>query len=156
MAKKKNNQRKPIFNEILAQVKRNSAIPPAKPPQAEMVFSFKYLHDGNPKFRLSLCEDAMDYATGLMDRLREVCHLSLNEFTIPPAGTNPKSRRSHDIDFSRTSEKDGFPYPTIVDLWKERPWQFMVDRKDNGRVHGFLKANIFYVVWLDPKHKLYA
>jgi len=41
--------------------------------------------------------------------------------------------------------------PTLDD----EAWQFAVSANQHGRVHGFLIYNLFYVVWLDPDHKLY-
>lgn len=33
-------------------------------------------------------------------------------------------------------------------------WQFGLS-KATGRVHGFFINNLFYIVWLDPEHRLY-
>jgi hypothetical protein len=36
----------------------------------------------------------------------------------------------------------------------DNAWQFMISKK-NGRVHGFIPGNVFFVRWLDPRHNLY-
>jgi hypothetical protein len=32
----------------------------------------------------------------------------------------------------------------------------LVSANEYGRVHGFFIGNVFYIVWLDPDHKLYS
>ena len=39
--------------------------------------------------------------------------------------------------------------------YDEAAWQFSISANEHGRVHGFLIDNVFYVVWLDPEHRLY-
>ena len=139
--------------DVLAGVKRESQIPPAEAPQAKsVVFSFRHMDKNNPKFGLQACAgDHGDWSDLFFDKVKDVCNLSLNEFMHPGVG-NPKSRRSHPIDFSRTSEPNGFPI--LSDIWHDSSWQFQLERT-KGRVAGFLTENIFNVVWLDPEHRLY-
>lgn len=65
-----------------------------------------------------------------------------------------KPLRSHEIRFYETSEKKGFGHGEIYE--GECAWQFSLTSNEHGRVHGLLVQNIFYVIWLDPKHRLYA
>jgi hypothetical protein len=42
--------------------------------------------------------------------------------------------------------------------WEEHDedaWQFSISANEYGRVHGFLYLGVFYIVWLDPEHRLY-
>ncbi len=69
---------------------------------------------------------------------------------------NNKEHR-HLIDFGATSEKDGFVGAPGVDedqLNYAQAWQFGVSAKKDWRVHGFVIGDTFYVVWLDPRHRL--
>jgi hypothetical protein len=62
--------------------------------------------------------------------------------------------RCHTIDWPDTSE-GAFGIPEeeqVVDT----PYQFSLSSNEHGRVHGFFIGEVFYVVWLDPEHQLYA
>jgi len=139
------------MKDIAADLKRTSKIPAAESPDGAVVFSFKYVDYSNKRFGLAIHENRENYTDILLDRLKAVCGLTLKEFTQP---LNSKSLRSHIIRFEDTSEPDGFPI--LSEIWKERPWQFELTQAEYGRIHGFLMGCIFYVVWFDPKHKLYS
>lgn len=130
---------------------RAGKIPTPQAPASEISFSFKYVDDANPKFGIQHCDDLAGYFLTLLPRLKSICQLSLNQFTIPSG--NPKSLRSHEIKFDRTTEAG---FPTRPDLWMQRPWQFEISANKYGRIHGFLLGTVFHVVWFDPKHALYS
>ena len=127
-----------------------SHIPPAqKLEDAQLKFSFKLIDvHSNQNFCVDHCADG--YLEKFLVRLRDVCQLSVNDFR-----TN-KSRaiRSHLIDWSETTEPNGFT-SLNQQLRDEEPWQFEITANAHGRVHGVLLGNTFYVVWIDPKHRLY-
>ncbi|NMG11911.1 hypothetical protein DP117_35700 [Brasilonema sp. UFV-L1] len=62
--------------------------------------------------------------------------------------------RCHPIDWIDTTESCfGFPgEEQLVDT----PYQFSISSNKHGRVHGFFIEEVFYIVWLDPNHKLYS
>ncbi len=70
----------------------------------------------------------------------------------------------HPIEFSKSAEPDGFPIdPTEDELFTDPGdcWQFgLFDDADTYshtfRVHGFIFRGIFFVVWLDPEHRLFG
>ena len=70
----------------------------------------------------------------------------------------------HQISWAETSETEGFPGidpSEDEDLWTDSAWQFALSEEwkepeCNWRVHGFLNQQVFYVVWLDPDHRLYG
>ena len=64
------------------------------------------------------------------------------------------SLRIHPIEWEQTSEKQGFANLN-EQLQSLTPYQFHISSNEYGRVHGFFLGNVFFVVWLDPKHKLY-
>ena len=64
-----------------------------------------------------------------------------------------KTLRFHPVRFheNRVSE-DGFGLGEDAD---EDAWEFSLTANKHGRVFGFFVENVFYIVWLDPDHKLY-
>ena len=123
-------------------------IPTPPPPVKDLVtFSFKYFLEAD---KFCWKRGGEHFVDTLLVRLKGVSQLPFSEFRQPIG--NPKSLRSHEIDFSRTTEKSGFPFSS--QLWPV-PWQFEIS-KGGGRVHGFIAGTIFFVVWFDPDHLLYS
>jgi len=111
-------------------------------------FSFKHLDlFGNSKFTLKHCSDG--YAEKFLTRLKDVCGMRLKDFR----GVYQKELRNHTIDWAKTSEPGGFA--VNAQLKAKEAWQFELTKSEHGRVHGILVDNVFYVIWLDPKHHLY-
>jgi hypothetical protein len=123
--------------------------PPAFDDNPNLIFSFGHLDlDSNAKFSLALCEDG--YLESLLTRLRDVSNITLREFrNLWRKG----ELRNHPIAWHETSEPDGFPLDP--QLKEEEAWQFELKKNEYGRVHGVLIDQVFHVVWLDPKHRLY-
>ncbi|HUA19015.1 MAG TPA: hypothetical protein VMB25_09745 [Bryobacteraceae bacterium] len=123
-------------------------IPPPHPTvdQAPVVLSFKYLDlANNQKFAVQRCD--VEFLQALLVELSEICQgkvSDLAEFV--------NRRHNHQLDFSNTSEPDGFVLPEQVE--PEVYWQFAVQEHYSWRVHGFFIQSVFYVVWLDPAHRL--
>jgi len=121
----------------------------AIPPDEFLKFSFKHLDLlTNKKFSLRLC--ATGYLDKFLNRLRDICGVKVSDFR---EGKSP-SLRGHAIAWGDTTEKGGF---TCLNkqLRAMQAWQFEITSNKHGRVHGVLLDNIFYVVWIDPCHKLY-
>lgn len=112
------------------------------------VFSFRYYQDDKDKF-LIRGRDAR-YWESLMRRLRDLSKLNVDEII----NNRSKSIRSHPIDWQDTTEPNGFGIPEEAQL-VDTPYQFQISANEHGRVHGFFKENVFYIVWLDPDHNLY-
>ncbi|MBF0507756.1 MAG: hypothetical protein HQK57_02385 [Deltaproteobacteria bacterium] len=83
----------------------------------------------------------------MLARLRDMSGISVGEFM------SGRSMRSHPIDWLSTTRPDGFNLND--DLKEFGAWQFQVTGNAHGRVHGLLIDNVFFVVWLDPDHRLY-
>lgn len=116
--------------------------------ESPVTFSFKYLDlSSNPKFDLARCDDVA-FLTSLLEEFREICQgkiCDLAEFA--------NRRHNHLIDFSGTTEQNGFYHlPEQID--PEVCWQFAVQEHHKWRVHGFFISSVFYIVWLDPDHQL--
>ncbi|MCT7952859.1 hypothetical protein NG798_23960 [Ancylothrix sp. C2] len=83
-------------------------------------------------------------------RLKDVSSIKYDDFinSFSPA------LRTHEIKWSDTTEPAGFT--CLNSTLREQPaFQFAISSNEYGRVHGFLLDRIFYVVWLDPHHRLY-
>lgn len=124
---------------------------PAPHPTADrspVVLSFKYLDiESNPKFSIDGC--GTEFLHGLIRELNLICEgqvCDLAEFN--------NRRHNHQIEFTQTTEPNGFVHlPEQVE--PEVYWQFAVQEHHSWRVHGFLISSVFYVVWLDPEHRLW-
>lgn len=117
-----------------------------KPPQG-ISFSFKYYQNDHSKF--SCAEKEASYWITLLERLKALSSLAVRELLADRSRT----LRCHPIEWKNTSES-GFRLPNeeqLVDI----PYQFSLSSNEHGRVHGFFIDEIFYIVWLDPKHLLY-
>lgn len=111
--------------------------------------SFKYLDIiGNEKFSIAICPDG--YLETFLDKLRELSRLKTKEFK----SNRSSAWRSHPINFSETTEPNGFNNIN-EQVYSGHAWQFNLTVNKYGRIHGFLISDTFYVVWIDPKHKLY-
>jgi hypothetical protein len=117
------------------------------PPDGYISFSFRY-YARTRKFGVSDCVGA--WFESLFDRLQALSSLQPQEVR----SNRSNALRAHPIDFSRTSEPDGFSHLN-PHLRSYEPYQFQLS-KATGRVHGFFIELVFYVVWLDPHHRLYS
>lgn len=123
---------------------------PPIPRDAALRFSFKFLDLlGNNKFCTSHCQEG--YLDKFLTRLRDISGLTVNEFRT----NKTDALRAHTITFTDTSEPEGFS-SLNPQLRQSEAYQFMITKKDHGRVHGILLSDTFYVVWIDPAHKLYS
>jgi hypothetical protein len=120
---------------------------PSVPLDSGLTFSFKHLDlTGDADF--SLMHRKEGYTAVLLERLRAISGMKLEEFR------NNRGLRSHVIDWSRTQRPEGFNH--LNEQLRDLPaWQFQLTSNEHGRVHGFLVEEVFYVVWLDPDHRLY-
>lgn len=112
-------------------------------------FSFRH-YQPTEKFCLPDAASSPAYAGTLLERMREVSSMRVSEFR----STRHRSLRAHPHDWLTTSEKNGYEHLT-EQLRDCEPWQFCLSANEHGRVHGILIDEVFYVVWLDPEHKMY-
>jgi hypothetical protein len=113
-----------------------------------LYLSFKLLDIfTNEKFHLKHCEQP--YLEKFVLRLQELNRLRIKDFR-----TYKPEWRNHEIQFAETSEPEGFKQ-LPEQLRAKEAWQFQLTRAEYGRIHGILMDDIFYIVWIDPCHKLY-
>lgn len=114
-----------------------------------VTFSFKHLDLGsNSKFHLQECDVA--FLHSLLENLKQ-----MSSWTVAELCDYENGKHSHHIHFDQTTEPDGFPALLDHQLEPEYFWQFSLDPKTFWRVHGFILDSTFFIVWLDPQHKLY-
>ena len=112
-------------------------------------FSFRHFST-NDKFGFP--ETGVErYLPVLLDRLKCVSDYKVSDFRT----NKSKSIRCHIHDWSRTTEPNGYSHLTSQ-LQECEPWQFCLSANEHGRIHGILIDEVFYVIWIDEKHKLYA
>lgn len=130
-------------------IKQNSSIHPTPCVDNETIrFSFKHLCLNHPKF--SLEGKTHEYFEKVLERLKNISTLKASEIF----SNRSSSLRAHPIDWQCTSEQDGFSH--LNEQLRQVPaYQFQISSNEHGRVHGFILGNIFFVIWLDPRHSLY-
>jgi len=111
-------------------------------------FSFMYYQDDKENF--SIRGRDVRYLEVLLRRLRDLSKLTVQEIV----NNRSKSLRCHPIDWQDTTEPNGFGIPN-EDQVVVTAYQFQISANEHGRVHGFFRDNVFYIVWLDPDHNLY-
>ena len=119
-------------------------------PDDLMRFSFRH-YTPFEKFSLPAVNDLGAYLPHLLDRLKSLSSMRLSEFV----NNHNKALRIHVLKWEDTTEHDGFKH--LNEQMQEcQPFQFCVSANEYGRVHGVLVDSVFYIVWLDYGHALYA
>jgi len=130
----------------------NGQIPFPTIPASELLsFSFKYLDCIHPKFSFRNREVA--YYSKIFERMKNICTMKIGE--IKNTYGNSKALRCHSIEWSKTSEPDGFSCLN-EQLRQQEPYQFCISQSAYGRVVGFIVDSVFFVVWFDHDHALYS
>jgi hypothetical protein len=117
---------------------------PQVPLNLRLRFSFEHYDTTSDRYCLS--RFSSDEVRSTLGRLSEVNKLTYNEI-------RQKGRvyHFHDVDWSRTSERGGFPNEALAGL---EAFQFAILGVNNqrARVYGALYENTFYIVWFDRDH----
>jgi hypothetical protein len=114
--------------------------------QSQVKFSFQYLDLESEKFGFDRC--GIEFLKCFLCEMKRLGRHTVAEFC-----EWDNDRHSHAIEFSETTEPGGFP-GLDDQLEPEEFWQFGLVRTRPWRVHGFFIDSVFYVVWLDPEHRL--
>jgi hypothetical protein len=144
-------RKKHLPNVDLTSTEGRGKIPWSAPPSDRVTFSFKHLDlISNQKFSLDQCADSRRYTGKLLERLKAINSMTVQELRNP---TNRNALRCHPIAWQNTSE---LGFPVNRRLQEHEPMQFEISANEHGRVHGFFIGNTFFIVWLDPGHLLYG
>ncbi len=112
-------------------------------------FSFRLMRSTH-KFGEAHVVDPSSYLRSLLLRLQVLSSLQVREFR---AGKGA-SIRAHRLQWERTTEPQGIE-PLGGEWDGHEAWQFQLSANKHGRIHGILVDDVFYIVWLDPEHRLY-
>ncbi|MFU2510007.1 hypothetical protein [Pseudoalteromonas sp. ASV78] len=123
---------------------------PPKNEEGAMIFSFKHLQLDHPKGKFCVKEKDGEYIFKILSRLKDVSQQKASDLRQ----SGGKALRAHAIDWTSTSEKGGFAH-LHEQLQSVTPYQFQISANEYGRIHGFFLDNVFYAVWMDPRHELY-
>lgn len=116
--------------------------------EGRIKFSFRFFDREHDLFNCG--EIKGHWYIGFVDHLKHISEFSLTEFVTH----HHDSLRAHTHSWEKASV-DGYGLSEdLVQIDEENCRQFSIS-KANGRVHGFLIDDIFYIVWLDPHHNLY-
>lgn len=124
--------------------KDNISIPqPRVDARQKLVFSFEF-YDLSGKYCLSNFKQE-DILLAI-ERLKQ-----LNSKTLPELFRDKKVLHFHEVDWSRTAEKKGFPNHVVNQM---SPFQFSLNGINNqkARVYGAYNNEVFYIVWFDFNH----
>lgn len=141
-------------NRIPRPSKSSSGIP-VKPPTEDgcLRFSFKYMTvPSNGKF--SLADRETKYFTILLDRFKDLSNFSCGSFRAGARG----GLRNHPLRFGndKSLTESGFTClnSDLREQVEHAAFQFSLSQHEHGRVHGFFIDDVFFIVWLDPRHEL--
>ncbi len=116
--------------------------------QQRISFSFRHIEQAHDKFHYAERDAA--YFCKVLERLSAMSNFTVQEFHA----MRSSAVRAHPIAWEGTSEPEGFANLN-EQLRSSKPFQFAVSANEHGRVHGFFVDHVFFVVWLDPDHRLY-
>ena len=112
-------------------------------------FSFQYVDQSNDKFKFCDCETV--YFIKVIERLKNLCAWKMKDFI----SCRSDALKANYIEWSLSSEPNGFSHILNTELWAENSREFSISRNEYGRIEGFIIDNTFYIVWFDRSHKLF-
>ena len=127
----------------------SATIPNVVQPESKLLnFSFKHLDCNSEKFALRDCD--AEFWEFLARTLQRYSQQPTSDFQ-----DQENHEHRHQITFETSTELEGFSHLDMDQVAYLERWQFEVGPHQLGRVHGFLVDDMFYIVWLDPLHRLH-
>ena len=127
----------------------------------QLVISYQYLCLDNKKYSMDEISDnrkRIGFYQDYFEKLKEYCSYDNFKKHIRENGRYRDRNHIHQIDWKDTKIKESCFTSLRDDLMKQVQgdcWQLGINNQ-NFRIHGFFIENVFYVIWFDPFHKLYA
>lgn len=141
-------QRRAYLKLEKTSVRSENKLPTTPIKEGFIHFRFDYFDSTHSHFDGSKAD--FNWIRNMMQRLKDLQQMRVKEFQ-----TDTRFRKSqyvHRINWEEALLNSfGINNPS-PDL-DEDAWQFAIS-KGNGRVHGFFIGQYFYVVWIDPEHRL--
>ncbi|MFP7457219.1 hypothetical protein SFC52_01225 [Niallia circulans] len=113
-----------------------------------VIFSWKYFDRDHEVYNCGGVE--MSWFISLMDSLKNVSSLTINDLRLENG--KRQGLRFHPIRWEKVQHKFNFNRSFFEQI-EENSYQLSLSTA-NGRIHGFLIENRFYIVWFDPYHQL--
>ena len=111
-------------------------------------FRFDYFDAAHTHFDGSKAD--FDWTRDMLTRLKHLQNTTVDQFKKDLAYR--RSQYIHPINWD-DANLDSFGIQNASPDLDEDAWQFAIS-KANGRVHGFFIGDFFYIVWIDPEHRL--
>ena len=128
---------------------------------AKLIFSFEYLDLNNSKYSMDNIGDnrtTIQFYKELHKKMHEYSQTENFRKMISENGRYRDRNHIHKIDWTdnKIHENCFTSLPkNLMQQVKDECWQLGIN-STTFRIHGFFIENVFYVVWLDPLHKLYS
>lgn len=124
-----------------------------------LVLSYKYLDKTSSKYCFELIDDKMksQFYDDFLKKMTEYCQYLNFKKEISSNRRYASSNHIHPIDWTDNKIKEKNFNCLDIELMKQIEgdcWQLGINNQ-GFRIHGFFIENVFYIVWLDPCHKLY-
>lgn len=154
--KNKNNKIK-ISKSPLEQIKVSNDISGKN----KLIISYEFLCLNNNKYSLDLLSDYRTAVKSMKEyykKINEYCGIENFKLKISSDVKYRQNNHIHPIDWSDNQiREDGFNClkPSLMEQIRSDCWQLGINNQ-GFRIHGFFIENIYYVVWLDPTHQLFA
>lgn len=112
----------------------------------KLTFSFEF-YDKSKKYCLG--KFSQKDVSLAIERLQQ-----LNAKTLLEIFRDKKVLHFHEVDWSKTIERNGFPYTIVNNM---SPFQFSLNgiNCQKARVYGAFKDGVFYIVWFDLEHEIW-
>jgi len=127
----------------------------------QLVLSYQYLCLNSKKYSMDEISDnrtRIGFYKDYFDKMTEYCsHENFKKY-IRENGRYRDRNHIHPIDWRDSRIKESCFTSLNEDLMKQIQndcWQLGINNQ-TFRIHGFFIENVFYVVWIDPLHNLYA
>jgi len=138
--KAKRRKRKIIRKQALQNQKESNRIPKSEtesPPSRPLAISFRYFT--KPSCLSKLDDPVLRDFTKFVKKISE---LERHQIQVD-GGLNCKLHKG--------KPASGYIYPPL----SEKPTYYEMRLNEKVRVHGFFNDNVFFLIWIDPKHKVF-
>lgn len=123
----------------------------SKKHEETMKFSFIYFDNTHELFNCGGTDSS--WFVDLFINLKSISNLKKEEFLYDPKYKAHYDPHQHNWEKIEESKKYNFN-EEYFNQYKDDCWQFRLSTA-KGRVHGFIRGNTFYIIWLDPHHNFY-
>lgn len=127
----------------------------------KVLFSFEYLDTKNSKYSMSNITDnrlCIRFYNDFYKKISDYSKYDNFRKMINDDGRYRDRNHIHPIDWGDSKIREScftILDKKLMEQVKNDCWQLGIN-STTFRIHGFFIGNVFYIVWLDPLHQLYA